>query len=251
MLCASQDFTVSWNAVEGATTYTLEVSDNVGFTSPEFFEQAGTSIDLTMSDTVAVTLHFRVRANVACGSSAWSPALAVRYTPQCGATTFTTFVSGIARTPGFAPAIWYSDVAVANPTDAASDLTLTFYGNSGSPSTTARVEAHRQASWQNIVQGLFQVAGNDVGALKVESTQPSLVVARTYSQVSAGSPTYGQEYVGMAPAQALTGSQVGYLANLRSDGGYYTNVEIVNVGQVQASVEVRFFESTSVLGHAR
>lgn len=243
-LCETQSFTVTWNAVDGATSYTLEVADNAGYTSPTYFEQAETSIALTMSDTSAVTLYFRVRANIACGSSASSPNLIVHYTPQCGGTTFTTFVSGIARTPGFAPAIWYSDVAVANPTDTASDLTLTFYGGSGTPSTTARVEPHRQTGWQNIVQGLFQVAGNDVGALKVESTQPSLVVARTYSQVSTGSPTYGQEYVGMAPAQALAGGQVGYLANLRSDSGYYTNFEAVNVGQVQASVEARFFEST-------
>lgn len=246
-LCASQDFTVSWGAVEGATSYTLEAADNVAFAGSDFFEQAGTSIDLTISDTAALTLYVRVRANLACGSSAWSPTLPLRYTPQCGGTTFTTFVSGIARTPGFAPAIWYSDVAVANPTDVASDLTLTFYGNTGSPSTTARLEAHRQASWQNIVQGLFQVAGDDVGVLKVESTQPSLVVARTYSKVAAGSPTYGQEYVGMAPAQALVGGQVGYLANLRSDTGYYTNLEFVNVGQVQASVEVKLYESGGAL----
>ncbi|HNX49766.1 MAG TPA: S8 family serine peptidase [Thermoanaerobaculaceae bacterium] len=243
-LCANQDFTMSWSAVDGAASYTLEASDNAGFTSPDFFEQAGTSIDLTVSDTVASTLYVRVRANVACGSSAWSPNLTLRYTPQCGGPSFTTFVSGIARTPGLAPAIWYSDVAVANPTDVASDLTLTFYGNSGSPSTTARVEAHRQVSWKNVVQGLFQVAGNDVGVLKVESTQPSLVVGRTYSQVTAGSPTYGQEYVGMTPSQALAGGQVGYLANLRSDTGFYSNIELVNVGQAQASVEVKFYEST-------
>ncbi len=59
-----------------------------------------------------------------------------------------------------------------------------------------------------------------------------------------GAMTYGQSYEGLEVAQALSGGKVGYLANLRSDGSFRTNVEFVNVGTSPATVEVRFFTNS-------
>jgi hypothetical protein len=48
----------------------------------------------------------------------------------------------------------------------------------------------------------------------------------------------------MEAVQALSAGQVGYLAGLRSDANFRTNVEAVNVGAQDATVEFRFFNNT-------
>lgn len=86
-VCKDQKFTLAWPAVEGATGYTVEIADTAGFEDSSLFEVAQTSLELRNDDTVPVTFFVRVRANVACGSSAWSNLLTMRYVPQCGQST--------------------------------------------------------------------------------------------------------------------------------------------------------------------
>ena len=153
------------------------------------------------------------------------------------------FVSGIARWPGYAPAVWYSDLGVLNPSDTAVTAQLTFYGTSQNYTQSREIGARQQLFFQNVLQSLFGIPGNDVGALVVTGNGPLYPLARTYSQVSAGSPTYGQGYVGMTETQALSHGNVGVIAGMRADAPYYTNIELVNVGSSATNVEVRFFDN--------
>ena len=253
-VCSGEQFTVSWDAVSDAASYTAQVSADAEFSAPTEAIVAGTSASFSVNLTTAGTLSARVRANAGCGAASdWSAVLTLSYNPGCGTPDYTRtyWVSGIGHLPGVAPAFWYSDVAILNLSAAQADIRIRFYGNATSPSFTTSLPPLQQVTWRDILVSLFAVAGNDVGVLLVESTQPLAVSARTYSAVDRDNSTmtYGQSYEGLEVAQALSGATVGYLANLRSDAPFRTNVEFVNVGAVPATVEVRFFtNSGSYLG---
>jgi hypothetical protein len=243
--------TLSWGAVSGVSGYTLQVDDVPGFGSPEGLTSTTTSTSYSTARTTAATLYFRVRADASCGlSSDWSTTIQVVYSPGCTGPSYPRvyYVSGIARLPGVPPTDWYSDLSVLNVSPLAASLRIGFYGNAVPPSVTATVSSGQQLTWANVLQSLFALPAQDVGVVVVESTQPLMVQARTYSKLVAGgvTRTYGQSYEGMEITQALTSGAVGYLPGLRSDGQFRTNLEIVNVGDVAATVEVRFFNSGGV-----
>jgi len=248
-ICSGEQVTLSWGAVAGAAGYTVEVDDSPVFSSPEATLQAsGTSVGYSTTRPTSATLHFRVRATAGCGlSSEWSGSTQVAYDSTCSGPSYARayYVSGIARLPGVPPTDWYSDLAVLNTSGLAADIRLSFYGNASPPPVTMRVLARQQVTWSNVLPTLFGVTGQDVGVIVVESTQPLLVTARTYSKQgeSSAARTYGQSYDGLEVTGALTGTAVGFLPGLRSDGQFRTNVEVVNVGAVAATAEVRFFNN--------
>lgn len=83
-VCKLQSFTIAWAPVTGATSYTLEVASTGEFADSSFFETSDTSLALQNDDSTDTVVFVRVRANVACGSSAWSNPLTMRYRVQCG-----------------------------------------------------------------------------------------------------------------------------------------------------------------------
>ena len=65
------NYTVSWSAVSGATSYTLEEDDNAAFSSPSTaYSGPDTSASITGRGTA--TYHYRVNASNVSGSSGWS-----------------------------------------------------------------------------------------------------------------------------------------------------------------------------------
>jgi subtilisin family serine protease len=244
--CSGQQVVLSWGASSGASSYTIQVATDPSFTSPSSFDTSSTSFNYSSAQASAATFYFRVRANTGCGaSSAWSSAVQVGYTPSCAVSYGPTYyVSGVARTPGYAPAYWYTDLSVLNPGTTAASLRLTFYGSSFPAPVTLTLGAHQQITWTDVVGTLFGLT-RDKGMIVLESTQPLRSLSRTYSQVTGTTTvtTYGQAYVGMEASEGLGFSQVGYLGSLRSDGQYRTNLEFLNASQVSTSVEVRFFSN--------
>ncbi len=250
-VCANEEFTLSWEAVSGVASYTVAVAMNSDFQTATERVVTGTSALFAVNGTAAGTLYARVRANADCGApSEWSPSLRIAYNPSCGSPSYshTYYVSGVAHTPGVPPAVWFTDLSVFNLSPTAAELRLAFYGAASPPAYTATLPALQQLTWRDVLSSLFQLPGNDVGAVVVESTQRLAVVARTYSRLGEGptATTYGQSYEGVEVSRALTGLGVGYLTGLRSDGVFRTNVEFVNVGTVPATFEVRFFSATGV-----
>lgn len=79
------NYTVSWSLSAGATLYTLEEDDNVGFSSPTtVYSGAGTSKDISGRDEG--TYSYRVMASNASASSVWSNFVSVEVTaplPDC------------------------------------------------------------------------------------------------------------------------------------------------------------------------
>ena len=80
------NYTVSWNAVVGATSYTLEEDDNATFTSPTTqYNAAGTSWNA--AGKAAATYHYRVQASNSGGNSGWSATQSTTVNPSGGWTT--------------------------------------------------------------------------------------------------------------------------------------------------------------------
>jgi hypothetical protein len=72
-------YTVSWSAVSGASSYTLEEDDNPAFSSPEtVYSDSGTSTDIT--DQGLGEYYYRVKASNIAGDSDWSNSEAVTVT---------------------------------------------------------------------------------------------------------------------------------------------------------------------------
>ena len=65
-------YTVGWNAVAGAASYTLEEDDNGGFASPTAVADHVTSTSWLASGKTIGTYFYRVKATSASGDSAWS-----------------------------------------------------------------------------------------------------------------------------------------------------------------------------------
>ncbi|HVN30733.1 MAG TPA: S8 family serine peptidase [Thermoanaerobaculaceae bacterium] len=245
-VCSGQQFVLSWGAVSGASTYTVQVATDAAFTSPSSADTTSTNFTYSTTQASPATLFLRVRANAACGtSSAFSQAVQVTYTPSCNVSYgHTYYVSGVARTPGYAPAYWYTDLTVLNAGAATASLRLTFYGSSFPAAVTLALGPHQQITWTDIVGTLFGLT-KDKGMVVLESTQQVQAVSRTYSQVTGTTTvtTYGQAYVGMEASQGLVSGKVGYLGSLRSDGQYRTNLEFLNASQVATNVQVLFFSN--------
>jgi hypothetical protein len=75
-------YTVSWSAVSGATSYTLEEDGNTAFSSPTtVYSGPDTSTSITGRDVG--TYYYRVKASNASGSSDWSNVEAVTVSPPC------------------------------------------------------------------------------------------------------------------------------------------------------------------------
>jgi hypothetical protein len=244
--CAGQSFVVSWGAASGANSYTLQVATDPSFTSLSSFDTASTSFNYSSAQSSSTTFYFRVRANATCGaSSAFSSAVHVSYTPSCTVSYgHTYYVSGVARTPGFAPAYWYTDLSVLNVGTTPASLKLTFYGSAFPSPVTLTLGGHQQITWTDVVGTLFGLT-TDKGMIVLESTQPVHAISRTYSRVTGGTSvtTYGQAYVGMEASEGLAFGQVGYFGSLRSDGVYRTNLEFLNASNVSTSVQVLFFSN--------
>jgi hypothetical protein len=249
-VCSGEQFVLSWGSVAGASSYTVQVATNAAFTGASSADTTSTNSTHSTTQTSAVTLYLRVRSNASCGASSdWSPALQVSYTPSCPVTySRTYFVSGVARTPGFAPAYWYTDLSVLNSGSVAALLRLSFYGSGFPPAVTLTLGPHQQLTWTDVVGTVFGLT-KDKGMIVLESTQQLQAISRTYSQVTEGTTvkTYGQAYVGMESSQGLVFNEVGYLGSLRSDGQYRTNLEFLNASSTPTDVEVRFFSNAGNL----
>ncbi len=250
MVCSGQSVVVSWSQVQNAASYSVQMATDASFAGAQSFSATTTSFTYVPSLATPEIFYFRVGANASCGSSsAFSAAVQVSYNPQCGSPFGKLYgVSGVGHLHGVKPAFWYTDLALFNPGGSTAQVRLTFHGSALTPDPVdVTLPSHQQLTWSDVLVALFGLTGEDVGALMVEGTQPLQVVARTYSRVtdtcSGTQKTYGQSYDGLEPSAALAPGQVGYLVNLRSDAGFRTNVEFVNVGAVAANVEVRFLNN--------
>lgn len=249
--CRDEIFRLRWGSVAGADQYRMQYAGEPTFANPSSFDPlTATEISVYAAMDTPATFHFRVRAEADCGTaSPWSNSVAVSYSPTCPGPVLNeqALISGVAQWPGFGTAFWNTDLGLLNPHQQEVQARVTFLGGKGARERLVVVPAGEQLHFPRVLTSLFELAEQDVGALRVDSDAPLAVLSRTYSQAEPGDPTYGQGYPAMVVESALTDGQMGFLPYLRSDTPFYTNLEFVNPGTISTTVEAGLFDPTGEL----
>ena len=150
--------------------------------------------------------------------------------------------AAVAHSPGIGGADWSTDAVFLNPGDAelAVDLALLPSGvrGDGEPDLGLTVPAHGQRVLSDVVAAMGL---EGVGGLEVVSSAPGLVAAsRTFSSEQGG--TFGQHIAAVAEDQALIGGEEYVLAGLAENGGFHTNLGLLNLGSEPIGVSVALYD---------
>jgi len=156
---------------------------------------------------------------------------------------FTAWVPVVAHNPGLNGSQWRSDLGLLNPGAVTANVQIRFYGGDGVTTTT-----YVPAGTQSILTGVVgQLGASGQGALEVLGDQPLKVTSRTYNQVSSDATCYpngtqGQDYPALAAREGLSAAQSAHLAGLVENASYRSNIGLVNVGSVAATVLVELYD---------
>ncbi len=214
------------------------------------------SFPIRTGEWTEATARFRTPETVACSGLALGLTKEPFSGPDVGVqfdevsiralTEHEYLVPGIAHAHGVGEEQWKSDLTVFNPGPAPALVELSFSGNMTLGLVQRTVAARQQLAFEDVLASAFGMDGADIGVIAVRSDEPVEVHARTYSSgpdpTSGGAMTVGQYFPGLEASQALTGTEVGFLTGLRSDGTYRSNLEFANAGTEEATVSVRFFD---------
>jgi lysophospholipase L1-like esterase len=148
----------------------------------------------------------------------------------------------VVHSPGEEGTNWRSNVVCLNDSGAMANISLTFLTSSGSWSESASVAAGATEEWQDIVVELFgrPALGSHAGALHISSDQPLWITSRTFNQAVDG--TYGQYLPALTAQGALSGSDRGYLVNIKGVG-FRTNLGFINLGTGSCQVRLTLYNA--------
>lgn len=155
-------------------------------------------------------------------------------------------VPGVAHLPGAGGTEWRSDLAVVNPTALSTFVSVTFYDHdTGALSHAERtLPAGATEEWTDVLVGVLGLdpVAEAKGILHLTATGALAVSCRTYNQETANR-TYGQQLPALTEEDALASGEEGILPHLKKSSRFRTNLGVVNLGWVEATVEVRLFDA--------
>ena len=215
----------AFNGQSSAGTWTLTVTDDAGW-------DTGTLVDWELLTIPALSGTCQ-----ACGGG--------------GTAANTYLVAGIAHAPGLEGSNWRSKLALLNRSGLGAEATLTYVRSSGPPVSRSVTLANSQLmAWDDVAVALFGVSADSSGAVKVDSTQPLLVTARTYNLSASG--TYGQFLPGVEETDALSIGGIGLISQLAKNASFRTNIGFVNFGEADCRARVTLRNSSgSAVGSQR
>jgi hypothetical protein len=199
----------------------------------------GTNASSFTTPALTATTGYWVRVSNACGNADSAAAMITVGT----VTTNVVWVPVAAHNPGLKQSQWRSDLGLLNTGAVTANVQITFYGASGTTSSTTYVPAGVQSILIDVVG---QLGGSGQGALGIVSDQPLKVTSRTYNQVAPDASCYpngtqGQDYPSLTASGGLSASQVAWLPHLTENGAYRSNIGLVNCGPAVAAVTVELY----------
>jgi len=201
----------AFNGQSSAGTWTLTVSDNNG-------QDTGTLVDWELLTTPALS--------GSCETCTGGVPAAHTY-----------MVGGIAHAPGLEGSNWRSKLALLNRSGAGAAVTLTYVRSSGAPLSESVTLANNQLqAWDDVAVSLFGVSADSSGAIKIDSSQPLVVTARTFNASASG--TYGQFLPGVEESDGLAYGQSGVISQLAKNADFRTNIGFVNLGEADCWARV-------------
>jgi len=147
-------------------------------------------------------------------------------------------VPTVAHAIGFGDSRWRSDVAVVNLAAGRVVVQLTFVRNDAPVSRSIVLQPGATVQYRDVLVSLFGFADSASvsGSLHVATDGLVTVASRTYNQSDDG--TYGQFLPAVEIDGPLAPGEAATLPQLRSDGGFYTNIGFVNTSGDTATVQV-------------
>jgi hypothetical protein len=146
--------------------------------------------------------------------------------------------------PGLGDTYWSSRAYLLNPTGDAlyTDLVFRPDGERAGDHPDAGYEVPPRS--QRVIPDLVTATGaQGSGGVNLRTSDTGLVaISRTFASDSAG--TYGQFIGGWDHAEALAGDRRYVLAGLAGNGGFHTNLGVLNLGDEDLAVDVALFNST-------
>jgi len=238
-------YTITWTASTNASSYELQEAANSGFTGATTTPTSGTSATLTHTVATDTTYYYRVRAVRSCGgtnsTSAYSSTVSVVVTAG-GAATTSLWVPVATRAAGAQSSQWRSDLGLLNLGGATATCTVVYKSGSTTKTYQTTVQGGRHTILRDVV-GPTYLNGSGSGSVEVRSTQPVLVTSRTYNQNANG--TFGQDYPSSAPTDGLAAGQTATLPHLTENTAYRSNIGLVNMGTVAATVSVALIDGAT------
>ncbi len=155
---------------------------------------------------------------------------------------YVAVVPVVIHAPGAAGTNWRSSVVALNTSASTASLELRLVTAAQTWTETATIPSGSSQEWDDIVVGLFDMASTAsiAGSLHIASDQFLYLTSRTFNQGDDG--TYGQYLPALTAVDGLTGSDRGYLLNLKGLG-FRSNVGFVNLGGGACTVRVSLFEA--------
>lgn len=244
---------ITFTAADQATTYQWDFGDGsaLGQGSPRehTFTSGGTfAVRLTVS-----------RTGVPGTVSTASP-LAFTVLPPPDPLLWVA--GGMAYADGQSGERWQSDLSVHNPATQAATVSLAFVAGAGWDGATnvewrtLGVGPGETRAFSNILSGFFGVPKGSWGVVLVrgDSTPaPPVIVSRTYNAATAEETgTFGLSVPAMSVAAGVrpqSGAGANFLAGLRHDSAFRTNLTVANLKDETAEVEIIFRDASgNVIG---
>ncbi len=146
---------------------------------------------------------------------------------------------------------WRAELGITNPSGDEVLVDLVYNDETRALSAAAEIPPGGGLSWTDVLVDLFglQPADEAAGVVEISSVTPVVAGARSYAATPEG--TFGQYLPALASSDGIGPGQVGTIGQLARSPDRYTNVGVVNIGDVPAQVAVTLRSETgNALGEA-
>jgi len=158
----------------------------------------------------------------------------------------TSFIPAGASKQGAKDTNWKTDLILHNPTDSSYPVSLTFLKIGQDNTSRNPVEVMLLPSSSiRYVDALSSLFGenNTAGGIRIESTQTTIVVSRTYNdQLEEG--TYGQGIPTLSDGDAVTVLLPRRIAGLVQNDRYRSNLILLNISTSAADLNISLYDGT-------
>lgn len=159
-----------------------------------------------------------------------------------GASSYQTLIPAVAHAPGAEGSSWRSDLIGINLGSESVQLTMSYEVSGRSPvSGSASLDPGETMNWSDVVDSLFSSDGS--GVIRVESSGPILMKARTYNLEASGG-SFGQALPGLGPEDGFSEGRTGCVMGLRENEQWRSNLGLVNPGSTDSRVRIRLFDAS-------
>ncbi len=147
-------------------------------------------------------------------------------------------VAGIAHKAGYDGARWRSSLTATNSSGADGHMRLRYFvQHSIVVEQELQIEDSETVHWDDVAPHLFGVVGESGGFVRIDSTVPLSITARTANENLDGS--FGQLLPTLTPATTAATTRGGILTPVRSGDNFRTNIGFVNLSGRDCSVPVQ------------